>query len=39
MIDKIQTVPVDKIGQIVGRLDKTSLDRVDIALALFLGLA
>jgi mRNA interferase MazF len=39
MIDKIQTVPVDKIGQIVGRLDKTSLDRVDIALALFLGRA
>ncbi len=37
MVDKIQTVPVDKIGQELGRLDKTSLERVDVALALFLG--
>ena len=39
MIDKAQTVYADKIGRRVGHLDKTSMDRVDVALALFLGLA
>lgn len=39
MIDKAQTVYVDKIGRSIGRLDKASQVRVDAALALFLGLA
>ncbi|MEQ7153878.1 type II toxin-antitoxin system PemK/MazF family toxin [Brevundimonas aurifodinae] len=39
MVDKSQTVYADKIGQTIGRLERSSLDRVDAALAVFLGLA
>ncbi len=39
MIDKAQTVYADKVGRQVGHLDEAMLDRVDAALALFLGLA
>jgi len=39
MVDKAQTVYADKIGRRIGQLDRRTLDRVDTALALFLGLA
>ncbi|WP_396594436.1 type II toxin-antitoxin system PemK/MazF family toxin [Brevundimonas sp. R86498] len=38
MIDKPQTVYVDKIRNAIGSLDPRTLRRVDVALALFLGL-
>ena len=39
MIDKAVTVPSRRIGQRIGRLDDATLQRVDTALARFLGLA
>jgi len=39
MIDKTQTVPRDKIGSTIGRLDADTLVAVDRALATFLGIA
>jgi mRNA interferase MazF len=39
MIDKTQTVPLDKIGAIIGRLDPDAIVAVDRALATFLGIA
>ena len=39
MIDKISTVPRDKLGQPFGHLDKTEMQSVDRALAVFLGFA
>lgn len=39
MVDKIQTVPVDRIGARIGRLDTGLQQRVDVMLALFLGFA
>ena len=39
MVDKAQTVYADKLGRRIGQLDKRTLDQVDTALALFLGLA
>jgi len=37
MVDKVQTVPREKIGQIIGRLDDDELLAVERALAVFLG--
>jgi mRNA interferase MazF len=39
MIDKTQTVPVDKVGSAIGRLDPDEIVAVDRALAVFLGIA
>jgi mRNA interferase MazF len=39
MIDKIQTVPRDKVGTTIGRLHRDVIVAVDRALAVFLGLA
>ena len=39
MVDKIQTVPRDKVGTTIGRLHQDVLVAVDRALAVFLGLA
>jgi mRNA interferase MazF len=38
MIDRIQTVPRDKIGSIVGTLGQDSLVEVNRSLATFLGI-
>jgi mRNA interferase MazF len=38
MIDKTQTVPRDKIGSTIGRLDPDAIVAVDRALATFLGI-
>jgi len=39
MVDKAQSVPRNKIGKTIGRLDDPSLLSVNRALALFLGFA
>jgi len=39
MVDKVQTIPREKIGNTVGRLDNESLLAVNRALAVFLGFA
>ena len=39
MIDKVMTIPRDKVGEKFGRLDPDSMIRVERGLALFLGLA
>jgi mRNA interferase MazF len=39
MGDKIQTIPREKIGQVIGRLGADEMVAVDRALALFLGFA
>ncbi len=39
MIDKAQTVPREKIGKTLGRLDDTTMLAVTRALAVFLGIA
>ena len=39
MVDKTQTVPRDKIGKTVGRLDEGAVLSINRALALFLGFA
>lgn len=39
MVDKIQTVPREKLGPVFGRLDDTDLLAVNRALALWLGFA
>ena len=39
MIDKVSTVPADKIGTPFGRLDDAAMIGVGRSLALFLGLA
>jgi len=39
MVDKAQTVPREKVGQIIGRLDSATMVAVNRALALFLGFA
>lgn len=38
MIDKIVTVPRDKIGTSIGALDRDTMIRVDRSVALFLGI-
>ncbi|WP_319803375.1 type II toxin-antitoxin system PemK/MazF family toxin [Acidithiobacillus sp. HP-6] len=39
MVDKSQTIPREKIGQIVGHLDDGMMVSVNRAMALFLGFA
>jgi mRNA interferase MazF len=39
MADKCTTLPLSKIGTVFGRLDDPDMDRVDRALAVFLGFA
>lgn len=39
MVDKIQSIPREKIGQTIGRLDDSALLAVNRALAVFLGFA
>jgi mRNA interferase MazF len=39
MVDKAQTIPRDKIGRKLGRLDEATIMAVNRALALFLGFA
>ncbi|MGH7815237.1 MAG: type II toxin-antitoxin system PemK/MazF family toxin [Candidatus Binataceae bacterium] len=39
MIDKIVTVPREKIGRRIGALDSRTMTAVDRSLALFLGIA
>nr|WP_287683923.1 type II toxin-antitoxin system PemK/MazF family toxin [Cutibacterium sp.] len=39
MVDKIMTVRRDKIGQIIGRIDTTTLTTIERCLAVFLGIA
>ena len=39
MVDKVTTVPRARLGQIVGRLDRADLIRIERALLVFLGLA
>ena len=39
MVDKVQTVPRDKVGSTIGRLHQDDVLAVDRALATFLGIA
>jgi mRNA interferase MazF len=39
MADKCATLPVSKIGRVIGRLSDPDMDRVNRALAVFLGFA
>ena len=39
MVDKVQTVPRDKLGTTIGKLHEDALVAVDRALAIFLGIA
>ena len=39
MIDKIQTVARDRLGEPIGRLDDSAMTEVNRLMALFLGLA
>jgi mRNA interferase MazF len=39
MCDKVQTVPIAKVDQVIGRLDDDAMRRIGAALALFLGIA
>jgi len=39
MVDQAQTVPVEKTGGVIGKLDEASLLKVSRSLALFLGFA
>ena len=38
MVDKIQTVPIGKVGQRIGRLPDHLMQDIDRALTLFLGI-
>ena len=39
MVDKILTVPRERVGTVIGRLDPTTMVAVDRALALWIGIA
>jgi mRNA interferase MazF len=39
MVDKIQTVPAEKIGKVIGMLDDATMMEVNRVLALWLGFA
>jgi len=39
MVDKIVTVRRDKVGQVIGRIDATTLTTIERCLAVFLGIA
>ena len=38
MVDKISTVPKRKMGRRIGELDREDIERLDQAIAIFLGL-
>jgi len=38
MVDKITTVPKNRLGQRIGHLDAKDLERVNQAILIFLGL-
>jgi len=39
MVDKVRTVPCERIGQRIGKIDKSSMLQTERALAVFLGIA
>lgn len=39
MVDILVTARLEKVGKVVGRLNRADMERVDRALAVFLGLA
>jgi mRNA interferase MazF len=39
MVDKITTVPKNKIGRRIGRLDGKDIERIDKAILIFLRLS
>jgi mRNA interferase MazF len=39
MVDKVTTVPKSKLGEKIGRLDDQTIDRLNQAILVFLGLA
>jgi mRNA interferase MazF len=39
MVDKLTTLPREKVGRLIGRLSADDVARVDETIALFLGLA
>jgi mRNA interferase MazF len=39
MVDKVQTVPAEKVGQAFGRLDDTKMLEINRALTVWLGFA
>lgn len=39
MVDKVSTVPKDKLGEKIGRLDDADIARLNQAVLVFLGLA
>ena len=39
MVDKAQTIPREKVGKVIGKLEDESLVAVNRALAVFLGIA
>jgi len=39
MVDKVQTVPREQIGQRIGKIDKSSMLLTERALTIFLGIA
>lgn len=39
MVDKVQTVPAEKIGQVIGHLEDATMVTINRALALWLGFA
>jgi len=39
MVDKVQTVPTEKVDQVIGHLEDVAMVTVNRALALWLGFA
>ncbi len=39
MVDKVQTIPTEKVGQVIGHLEDAAMVTVNRALALWLGFA
>ena len=39
MVDKVQTVPSEKVGEVFGRLDEATMQEITRALAVWLGFA
>ncbi len=39
MVDKVQTVPSEKVGEVFGRLDEATMQEINRALAVWLGFA
>lgn len=38
MVDKLMTVPVDKVADVIGRLDARQMSEVSRMMAVFLGI-